>query len=67
VDGQIIGSSLANAYGSAYNIAMALDSADVAQQELMKKSPKLGIAYMLIKGTRKESVATNGTDKEYTD
>lgn len=65
-DGEPTGSSLANAYGNAVDVAAALDAADVAQQELMKAYPEIGVAYMMMKGLRKKTVAEDGTDKEHT-
>lgn len=65
-DGEPTGSSLANAYGDAVNVAAAIDAADVAQQELMKAHPEIGVAYMMMKGLRKKVVAEDGTDKEHT-
>ena len=66
-DGEPTSSSLANAYGDAVDVAMAIDAADVAQQELMKAHPEIGVAYMLMKGMKKKVVAEDGTDKEHTD
>lgn len=66
-DGKPTGSSLANACGDAVDVAIALDAADIAQQELMKEHPEIGIAYMLTKGMKKKVVAEDGTDKEHTD
>ena len=63
-DGEPTGSSLANAYGNAVDVAAAIDAADVAQQELMKAHPEIGVAYMMMKGMRKKVVAEDGTDKE---
>lgn len=65
-DGEHIGSSLTNAYGNAVDVAAAIDAADVAQQELMKATPAIGVAYMMMKGMRKKAVAEDGTDKEHT-
>lgn len=65
-DGERTSSSLAHAYGDAVEVAAAIDAADVAQQELMKKNPKIGVAYMLMKGMKKKVVAEDGTDKEHT-
>lgn len=66
-DGEPTGSSLANACGNAVDVAMAIDAADVAQQELMKAHPEIGVAYMLMKAMKKKVVAEDGTDKEHTD
>lgn len=66
-DGEPTGSSLANACGNAVDVAAAIDAADVAQQELMKAHPEIGVAYMLMKGMKKKVVAEDGTDKEHTD
>lgn len=65
-DGEPTGSSLANAYGDAIDVAAAIDAADTAQQELMKAHPEIGVAYMLMKGMKKKVVAEDGTDKEHT-
>lgn len=66
-DGESTSSSLANAYGDAVDVAMAIDAVDMAQQELMKAHPEIGVAYMLMKGMKKKVVAEDGTDKEHTD
>jgi hypothetical protein len=65
-DGESTFSSLANAYGNTVEVAAALDAADVAQQEILKAHPEIGVAYMMMKGLRKKVVAEDGTDKEHT-
>jgi hypothetical protein len=65
-DGKPTGNSLVKAGGDAADVAIAMDAADVAQQELMKAHPEIGVAYMLMKGMKKKVVAEDGTDKEHT-
>lgn len=65
-DGEPTFSILANAYGNAVDVAAAIDAADVAQQEILKAHPKIGLAYMMMKGLEKKVVAEDGTDKEHT-
>lgn len=52
-DGAMCGGSICITNDSAKGMGMAIDSADVAQQAILKDRPHLAIAYMLVKNAEK--------------
>ena len=67
-NGEKLGGSFLDSYGTLEDLGIALHSADLAQQAALKKDPMVGIAYTIMKtGFKEAEVKNDGTDKEHTD